>query len=399
MSCTIYNSSLLAPGDAGGDAGMTKKPDAMAPPDDANADAGAEVGPPCKGTGTECTNGMVQSCVSGHLVTEDVCTNGCEADGGGCIEPPSCVGGGPGTDSTCGSPSMFDCCKTVSVPGGTYLRSGIDAGVATVSTFDLDQYEVTVGRYRKFVNAGLGTQVNPPKAGSGANPHIPGSGWDPAFNTSLPSSTDSLESSFTCALYPTWTDSLEDTDNLPMNCLTWFEAFAFCAWDGARLPTESEWNYAAAGGVENRWYPWSSPPSSESIDPTYAVYDCTAHNGGPPQIDDAGDGSTVLICVMGDILPVGSRPKGNGDWGQADLAGSMSEWVLDWYYDPYPLPCDNCAALDAGAPDGGPQRIYRSGGYYYDESIITTWSRFSDFPGNRDDSYGVRCARDPMKTP
>jgi formylglycine-generating enzyme required for sulfatase activity len=43
---------------------------------------------------------------------------------------------------------------------------------------------------------------------------------------------------------------------LPINCVHWYDAFQFCAWDGGWLPTEAEWEMAAAGGAENRRYPW-----------------------------------------------------------------------------------------------------------------------------------------------
>ena len=62
--------------------------------------------------------------------------------------------------------------------------------------------------------------------------------------------------------------------NAAINCVNWFEAYAFCIWDGGFLPTEAEWNYAASGGSEQRYYPWSAsfPPGATTIDETYASY-------------------------------------------------------------------------------------------------------------------------------
>lgn len=70
------------------------------------------------------------------------------------------------------------------VAGGKFARgyNGVDfldrADVATVRDFYVDKYEVTVARFRVFVNTGRGTQQNSPGEGAGAHPKIAGSGWN-----------------------------------------------------------------------------------------------------------------------------------------------------------------------------------------------------------------------------
>jgi sulfatase modifying factor 1 len=130
---------------------------------------------------------------------------------------------------------------------------------AMVSDFRLDTYEVTVGRFRAFVNAGMGTSGTAPAADAGAHAQIAGSGWDPTWNDQLESSTPELVAAVKCfTLCQTWTDAALDNESLPMTCITWYEAMVFCLWDGGYVPTEAEWDYAAAGGSEQRVYPWSS---------------------------------------------------------------------------------------------------------------------------------------------
>ncbi|MBI4704611.1 MAG: SUMF1/EgtB/PvdO family nonheme iron enzyme [Deltaproteobacteria bacterium] len=268
------------------------------------------------------------------------------------------------------------------MPGGTYYRSydGVSyqdkSYPATVSDFRLDRYEVTVGRFRAFVEAGKGTQQSPPAPGTGAHPKIPGSGWDASWKGELVANKAALKMALKCPWYPTWTESAGANEQLPINCITWFEAFAFCAWDGGRLPTEAEWNYAAAGGSEQRVYPWSSPPSSTDIDSSYAVYDCS------------GDGKPSPDCSFADILPVGSRPKGDGRWAQVDLGGSMWEWVLDrkgGY-----LPCNDCANLQPGW-----NRVLRGGSWYDKASKLCSSYRNNSVPSYRYYTIGGRCARKP----
>jgi formylglycine-generating enzyme required for sulfatase activity len=303
------------------------------------------------------------------------------------LPSPSCAG----LAASCGAGENRSCCEAAMVPGGQFYRGDDQAAdalhkdmdhPAMVSAFVLDRYEVTVGRFRQFVAEGKGTQQGSPASGAGAHPASRDSGWDSAWDGKLAADTAALIAAVQCdAKYSTWTDSAGSGDNKPINCVTWYEAMAFCIWDGGYLPTEAEWSFAASGGSEQRAYPWSVPASSTTIDCSYANYQLTA--------------SPATYCTNGSIggtRPAGREPLGDGKWGHSDLAGNVFEWMLDWYT-AYPVPCMDCAAL--ATPDPA-QRVLRGGGFFNEDvSILRSNYRLSHGPSVRSTTYGVRCARTP----
>ncbi|MGH7269914.1 MAG: formylglycine-generating enzyme family protein, partial [Polyangiaceae bacterium] len=238
----------------------------------------------------------------------------------------------------------------------------------TVSSFALDKYEVTVGRFRAFVNA-LGTWT--PTAGVGGNPRVPGSGWQAGW----PLAGDGATLSAALSACPgTWTAAPGPNENKPITCVRWYELFAFCAWDGGRLPTMTERVYASLGGADERGFPWSIPPDSGIVSAAYAVY--SADGGNPPTGPDA----------------VGSKPLGAGKWGQLDLGGNAGEWSLDAFPpESYPSPpraCVDCAVLGR---DGG-ARVYQGGSYSSTEDDLRGVSIEGADPLLRSPMLGGRCA-------
>jgi formylglycine-generating enzyme len=168
--------------------------------------------------------------------------------------------------------------------------------------------------------------------------------------------------------------------------VTWQEAYAFCIWDGGFLPSDAEWGYAAAGGSEQREYPWgAADPGSAS---EYAIYFCLYPGGAR---SDGGQG--LCTGTVANIAPVGTAQLGAGRWNQLDLAGNLTEYALDWYTRAYVDPCADCAAL---AATGG--RVVRGGNFGEDddEQALLSTGRGSNgnLPG-RDGGFGFRCARTP----
>lgn len=303
--------------------------------------------------------------------------------------PPVMWASCQGLPKTCGPTGADDCCNPAStIIGGTYYRgydvagdsySGDQNAPATVSTFRLDKYEVTVGRFRSFVSAGKGTQASPPGTGSGAHARIAGSGWDENWNASLAADQMAFISALKCPGFHTWTDRPSSNESRPMNCVTWYEAMAFCIWDGGYLPTESEWNYASTGGNQQRAYAWSSPAGS--LDGPYGR---ASYFDGDHCIGDDMEG-----CEATDLLPVGSKALGNGRWEQADLAGNVMEWVFDSYHHQYMIPCTDCARAENGSV-----RVVRGGAFNHGASSLRVGERSqSTYQANRAHNLGFRCAR------
>jgi sulfatase modifying factor 1 len=329
----------------------------------------------CGGATPKCQDlGTTSKCV-GCLTNGDCSwpTSICNAATNACEIAPSCKTLG----KICGPLGTSDCCASSVVTGGTFKRSNDDNYPATVGDFRLDTYEITVSRFRKFVAVYSKTMI---PSGAGKNPNNPSDpGWDTAWNAGLDADADALKLSLKC--YPggqTWTDTpgTAAAESLPINCLTWYEAEAFCVWDGGRLPTEAEWNYAAAGGTAQRVYPWGS-----------VAPDCAHANY-------YGLAAGTDYCVSpgtGAANRVGSEsPKGDGIYGQADLAGNVLEWVQDYYANQYPASCDNCSNATVAQ-----SRLVRGGAFYDDAATITTTFRGLHPPALQVYGVGARCARSP----
>ena len=366
-----------------------------------NTDGAGSGGKPAptggSGVGGANTGGTNVGGASGGVIA----TGGSSGSGGGGTSgtvPPSCQSSGAGL-SQCGSDSE-SCCTSLKVPGGTFYRTykndGGDATAkadqATISDFRLDKYLVTVARFRKFVAAWDQGSGYLPDAGSGKHAHLNGgkglvdsgaaspgayeSGWIGMDGNKVDLTNDTLDCQSNLS---SWTSSPGANEKLPMNCINWFEAYAFCIWDGGFLPSEAEYVYAAAGGTDQRRFPWGA--TSPGKNNQYAIWGC-----------NYPDSSGTCDGTLRNIAPVGTAKAGAGKWGQLDLAGNMIEWYLDYFAASYASPCVDCANLNSGSG-----RAPRDG--YFgatDETLLQSSYRNNGFyPANRFSSYGFRCARSP----
>jgi cysteine-rich repeat protein len=353
----------------------------------AGATNGGSGGGAGMGQASKCGNDVPElgeDCDDGGTLPGDGCSPTCKLESGwSCTgdEPSSCSPTYPSCAGMSGTECFGeDCCESLGIDYGTFTQGDSSEGTfeSTVAGFKLDRFEVTVARFRAFFAAYGDWAPANPTAGAGAHPKVANSGWSTDWE--LPASPSELASALDCdSASQSWV-STAGNDTLPMNCIDWFTAFAFCIWDGGRLPTEAEWEITARWGGYEQPYPWGESPAltnEQDYTAEYAVYNCL------------GDGSAGGVCSTVDILSVGSKPDGASWAGVDDLLGSVSEWMLDWYA-PYPTGPRMDYANVAGS---GVQRTVRGGSWADDADYQSTVLRMQYEPTTTYAQIGFRCAR------
>ena len=220
-----------------------------------------------------------QTCdATGQWQSNSVCSGSSPVCvGGTCTaRPPSCQADGDGL-TNCGA-ARESCCTSPQVAAETYYRTYTNDGTgatgladpANVSTFRLDKYDVTVGRFRQFVAAwNSGWQ---PPAGSGKHNHLNGglgienggtpgtyeTGWVTTDTSRIAPTNANLACGDT-NLRPTVCSDVDDHAGCPRDPSNKLRELVgvvrVCIWDGA-CQSEAEWECAAAGGNQRRKYSW-----------------------------------------------------------------------------------------------------------------------------------------------
>lgn len=243
------------------------------------------------------------------------------------------------------------------VPAGTVPGAG--GKTIEVKAFYMDKYEVTIGQYEKFVNATHGQDIRgllPP-------------GWEALKTDFEPHDWKGIVHSLkNHSFYERVGERL--TRDHPIINIDYADAYAYAKWCGKRLPTEAEWQRAAAGDKNFR-FPWG-----DEVERKYT------NTGLDMNTDKKKDISAASVDGFRGPAKVNEFAKNINDvspFGVRYMAGNVSEWV------------ETTPEIAINTQSG---RNYVRGGNFNTSALALNQTRIPLNPESRQPYLGLRCASD-----